>query len=394
MRAPSLSHIWQNNLADVAAAGQHPLSEVLAPHKDTQLQAMARDGYLPIALVDKRGHQAAAPYLDALRWSFDSQRLPLRAGAPVLEALARRFVELLCREPAGEPLLGHAHGRRLRTLALCTRLFESTAPRQLRRVLHELLNHQALARPEPARRTLADVPALAISAWSVAWRRLLGSSPLYDVLLQAQNHTASLPCAERAHMLSEEIVLVCTLHLHERQRVALARLAECAEREPALLPLLHHTQAALAFLHGDGTGAAQVDALLDHLLHEERLWTASDTLLLLNLAHLATPLEPADCAALGGDDSLAMHFQELHRFALGFADRGPPLCSDQIARVRTATVAMLRHLASLVPEGQPAGAPMVVALLPQALRRAALARLSAHERKSLLPAIDPPDAGV
>ncbi|MBL0943925.1 MAG: hypothetical protein IBJ04_06310 [Hydrogenophaga sp.] len=393
MRAPSLRYIWQNNLADVAAASQYPLSEVLAPHKEKQLQAMARDGYLPIALVDKRGQRAAAPYLEALRWSFDSQRLPLRAGAPVLEALARRFVALLGREAASEPPLGNDHTRRLRTLALCMRLFESMAPRQAKRVLHDLLNHKALAHPEPERPTLADIPALALCAWTIAWRRLLGSSPLYDVLLQAQTHAASLPCAERAHMLSEEAVLVCTLHLHERQRVTLARLADDAERQPALRPLLRHTQAAVAFLQSESDAGTQVDALLDHLLHEERLWTAADTLLLLHLAHLTTPLVPADCATLGGEDGLAMHFQSLHGFALGFADQGLQLRTDQAARVQTAAVALLRHLASLVPDGQPAEAPLVVGLLPHALRQAALARLSECERKRFLP-YDPCDAGV
>jgi hypothetical protein len=393
MQAPSLGYIWQNNLADVAAASQHPLSEVLAPHKEKRLQAMARNGYVPIALVDKRGHRAAAPYLGALRWSFDSQRLPLWAGAPPFEALVHHFVELLGREPAGDLPLGNSHTRRLRTLALCMRLFESLAPRQAKRGLIELLKHKSLAQLQPGRRALADIPAVALCACTIAWRCLLGSSSQYDVLLQAQSHAGSLPCEERARMLSEECVMVCTLQLHERQRFVLAQLADVAEGQTALEPLLHLTQTALAFLQAARDVDAHADALLDHLLHEERLWTAADILLLLHLAHLSSPLVPADCATLGGEDGLAMHFQELHRFALRFAHRGPPLRAEQAERVQTATVALLRHLASLVPEGQPAGAPLVVGLLPHALRQAALARLSAHERKSLLPP-EPGDARV
>lgn len=394
MRAASLSPIWQNNLADVVAASQHPLNGVLAPHPDRQLQAMARHGYLPIALVDKRGHRAAAPYLDALRWTFDAQRLPLRAGAPALEALTRRFGELLTREPAGEPPLGDAHTRRLRTLVLCMGLFDSMAPRQARRVLNELLGHPALARPDPGRRALADGSAVALCAWTIAWRRLLGSSPLYDVLLRAQAHAASQPGTGRAHLLAEEIVLVCTLHLHERQRVAESQLADAADDEPALRPLLHHTRSALAFLQGDPDAASRVDALLDHLLRPERLWTAADTLVLLHLAHLATPLEAADRALLEGDDGVSMHFQALHGFALAFADRGQPLHTDQAERVLAAVVALLRHLASLVPDGQPAGAPRVVALLPQALRRQALNRLDDRERRSLVSTGEPLGPGV
>jgi len=392
MRAHSYRPFWNAYLADAAAAHLHPQAEVLAPHTEPQLRALAQP-YAQLARVDHSGQRAAAPYLDALRWSLEVRQLSAPGGAASLDALGRRFMALMGRLPACTPALGDAHTRRLRAMVLGLRLFECLGTRHVKKVLTELLCHEALVQPEPGETTLVDVQSMALSAWTLAWRRLLGTSPLYDLLLQVQSHTAVLPPAARAQLLAEECVLVCTFDLHERLRVVSERLAACADTHPGLQPLRAHTQQTVAFLQGAPLTEVEIDALLDHLLREESLWSAADTLLLLHMAHRFVPLEGPDLSALGGDDALALHFGRLHNVGLAAIEQGWQPPPGQARRVQAAAVSLLRHLASLVPAGEPAGVPLLVALLPHALRRAASAQLCPHERRSLGLA-EQPDAGV
>ncbi|MGC4396074.1 hypothetical protein [Hydrogenophaga sp. T2] len=378
-------HCWNTDVASAVAAHLHSPPIALAVDTEDALKTRARH-YQSLALTSRSGHTAAAPYLEALHWTHDAQRLtrggrwaPLAdSGVCAADVLSQAFEELVLRPSSVASRLDTARTRHWRAEVLTMRLFDHPDTQAVRAALKACLVPCGVRSNGAAVHRLVDVQALAAVAWSVAWRRQCGTSGLSLALQAIQLGQGVAPARQRALLLVERAVLDRYMHTPAKAAAVRSELEALVLTNADFAPLLAHLDMALRFLNADAASAEAVDPLIDHLLAEDTPWHASDTLLLLHLSHLVVPGDDED--SLHRTAGQERHFQKLNRFAFTAAAQGLLLSHEQAQRVEDAAVRLLQHGASLVPEGEPAHAEAVLALLLPEVRDKALARLTPGER--------------
>lgn len=377
---------WNPDVAGAVAARLHPPAAALAVDTEDALKARARP-YRSLALTDRSGYRAAAPYLQALRWTHDAQRLlqggrwAPRAGAGVcaVDVLSRAFDELVRRPSCVASPLDTPGLREWRAELLATRLFDLPGTRAIRAVLKACLPSPDPQDAGAGAGGMVDRPALATAAWTVAWRRRYATTGMVLVLQDIALGQGRAPARPRALLLVEDAVLNRFLRPSSRVTGIRNELAALVADEPELAPQLAHLDTALRFLDADASSADTIDPLIDHLLADDTPWRASDILLLVHLSHLVVPGDDDGDSPrpVGGHER---HVEKLVAFSLAAAAQGMLLSDEQARRVQDAAVRLLKRLASLVPPGRPAHGDAVRALLLPEVLEKALARLTPDER--------------
>ena len=323
---------------------------------------------------------------ETLLWLRDAERLPMVLPRPFnarnVDAMTRLsgiFNNLLARPSSPDKEPQDARTRQWCAEVLTMRLFDSIDTNDARQVLGVLLTHETMVQFGTSPHALPDAAQLPLVTWTVAWRRLLDTPGVFDVLEGIQERCAgAMPPRDRARMLVEACVLATASYNDKNSLLNLAELQYLTQEHPELAPLLAHLQRAIDFLNAHEGAQRTITPLIDHLLRDDTMWTASDTQLLLHLSHMVVGSDGED--RLPRSDRMAMHHKKLVMFSMELASKHVFLTDEQALGVEDAAVRLLQHLASLVPQGKPAHADAVLALLPAVLREKALERLTPGER--------------